>query len=221
MYILILIMVSSGFIGGIVNYYLSDEKMFWKSIIMGIVASFLVPLFLNMISSDLVETILKQTHDATYISKIFIFTGFCLIASIFSRTFMQNISNKLLQQLKEEQSKLREDIEPIRIRDTEPTTTSTSSTTTTTTPPQPPLDDVMGFVMKSLIKGNYTYRTEVGLAKELKMEKSEVSLTLDRLCKLGFVEKRLNKKSDKEKPAYWFLTQDGFDYWNENYSVET
>ncbi len=216
MYILILIMVSSGFIGGIVNYYLSDEKKFGKSIIMGIVASFFVPLFLNMISSDLVEIILKQTQDATYISKIFVFTGFCLVASIFSRTFMQNISNKLLQQLKEEQSRLREEIEPIKIRETEPTTTST-----TTTPPQQPIDDVMEFVMTSLIKGKYTYRTEVGLAKELNLEKSEVSSTLNRLCQLGFVEKTLRIKSDKDKPIYWFLTQDGFDYWSENYSTET
>ena len=67
---LIFVMVTAGALGGVVNYFLTpkadtkadpradpEERSIAKSIVVGIAAAFLVPLFLNMISSNLTEEI--------------------------------------------------------------------------------------------------------------------------------------------------------------------
>ncbi len=105
----------SGFIGGIVNYFMiadSSKKLlmqkkegqhapkmsfvFWRCVIVGLGASILVPLFLQMISSNLVQDVLNCRVD-----KIFVFVGFCVVASIFSRRFIVSIGEKLLKELEE------------------------------------------------------------------------------------------------------------------------
>ena len=53
--VIFLIITLSGLLGGWASYYLnkSEEKSIKESLIFGVVASFIVPLFLNMISSNL------------------------------------------------------------------------------------------------------------------------------------------------------------------------
>lgn len=55
------VMLIAGVFGGIVNYFLTrksdpEDNTPTKCIVMGLGASLLVPLFLNMISSDLLST---------------------------------------------------------------------------------------------------------------------------------------------------------------------
>jgi len=52
-----------------------DKSSLLRSLVIGIGASFLVPLFLNMISSDLMR---QMDQDA---GKLLVFVGFCLIAA--------------------------------------------------------------------------------------------------------------------------------------------
>jgi hypothetical protein len=98
---IILIIFLSGTFGGIVSYFLHDDGNFekyklLKDIIIGIGASILVPLFLNMISSNLITTV-------TLYSNLFVFAGICLLFSISAKSIIENMTNQLLKQLENKQ----------------------------------------------------------------------------------------------------------------------
>lgn len=93
------IMVTAGILGGVANYFLAERhaEFTWRDLfkyaVLGVVAALMVPLFLNMISSNLLD--LARTRPIN----LFVFAGFCLIAVIFSRRFLENLSAKLIQQV--------------------------------------------------------------------------------------------------------------------------
>jgi hypothetical protein len=68
----------------------------WRSLLLGIGAAFLVPLFLNMISSTLVDNIHNPEKGYDY-PKVLVFLGFCLVASISSTAFIKTISDRVLK----------------------------------------------------------------------------------------------------------------------------
>jgi tetratricopeptide (TPR) repeat protein len=93
--LIVTIMIVAGIFGGLVSHAMSDSKQtggLRRSIVIGVGASLLVPVFLDMISSDLVVSS-TQNPD-----RLLVFAGFCLIASIFSRKFITTISNKLIEE---------------------------------------------------------------------------------------------------------------------------
>lgn len=100
MLLLLGIMLFSGILGGTANYFMSDKnsslssKGFLKYAVLGIVAALTVPLFLNMISSDLLAAAKSRPID------LFTFAGFCLLFVLFSRRFVESAAAKLLQQLR-------------------------------------------------------------------------------------------------------------------------
>ncbi|ARS38551.1 hypothetical protein CA265_02180 [Sphingobacteriaceae bacterium GW460-11-11-14-LB5] len=94
-------MICSGGFGGYLNYLHNfdtldkdsgDKIGRFKYILLGIGAAFLVPAFLKMISSNL--SISDDNND------YLIFAGFCLIAAIFSRRFINTIGEKILEAAK-------------------------------------------------------------------------------------------------------------------------
>lgn len=96
---LIIILVSvSGLAGGIGNFFRFESNSefqvfnFGKSVFQGLIAAFTVPLFLNMVSSDLMQ--FKDT-PVDY----FVFIGFCLVASFFSNRFMTSVGDRIVQDL--------------------------------------------------------------------------------------------------------------------------
>src|SRR5690554_1963150 len=101
LWVLIFIMAACGAFGGFLNYLndfdtVQNEKknnrVRFKYILLGIGAALLIPLFLNMISSD----IIRSTDNADYL----IFAGFCLVAAIFSRRFISTIADRILETAK-------------------------------------------------------------------------------------------------------------------------
>ena len=93
MLVVLLIMVAAGILGGIANYYLSERQNdsgrgdWGKFLILGVIAALTVPLFLNMISSNLLEAARTRTVD------FFVFAGFCLIYVVVSRRFFEIVVN--------------------------------------------------------------------------------------------------------------------------------
>ena len=94
-------MITIGAFGGYLNYlhnFDTTEKdqnnsiVRYKYILLGIGASFLIPVFLKTISSNLLSS--KDNND------YLIFAGFCLIAAIFSRRFITTIGDKILEAAK-------------------------------------------------------------------------------------------------------------------------
>ena len=97
------IMITAGVVGGTINYFLNgksddEKKILLKSIFSGIGASFLVPLFLKTISSNILFDIFKDTSSKT---DYFVYASFCLLSAISSRAFIQTISDKILKEAKE------------------------------------------------------------------------------------------------------------------------
>ena len=100
--IIIGIIIFSGAFGGLLNYLhnfdmlekdVKDNKAKLKYILLGIGAALLVPAFLKMISSSIAD----NKDNNSYL----VFAGFCLIAAIFSRRFINTVGEKILDAAKQ------------------------------------------------------------------------------------------------------------------------
>lgn len=96
------IIISAGGFGGLLNYLHNfdtyneapeNNSSITKYVLLGIGAAFLVPAFLKMISSNLLNS--PDNND------LLIFAGFCLVASIFSKRFINTIGEKILEAAKQ------------------------------------------------------------------------------------------------------------------------
>lgn len=98
MLLLLIIMVVTGVLGGLANYFMTERgnafsaRDLAKYSVLGVVAALTVPLFLNMISSDLLAVAKARPID------LFVFAGFCLMFVLFSRRFVENLAARLMQQ---------------------------------------------------------------------------------------------------------------------------
>lgn len=108
---LVVMMISCGVLGGSINFFLDkcnfgkDEKKrnnLFEYMVIGIGASLLVPLFLNMIGSTLIESS-DSDHGSTLV-----IMGFCLVAAMTSRNFIKDISDKALQKAQQAENKANE-----------------------------------------------------------------------------------------------------------------
>ncbi|EJL76118.1 YEATS-associated helix-containing protein [Chryseobacterium populi] len=130
-YIIMAIIVLCGIIGG-VGSSLKEMKenggrFLLRNIMFGILASITVPLFLNLVSSDILKTILDPKKNEIYDLNYFIFAGFCIVAAYSSIQYLNIISSRVVQNLKEdyaalkvESKKMKEEVE--RINDVQKTT---------------------------------------------------------------------------------------------------
>ena len=96
-FILATVMLLAGIFGGLVNYYLYGDKdpdaaSLPRFLVVGVGASFLVPVVLDMVNSELV---LESQGDP---SQLLIFTGFCLVSALLSRFFIDNMSDRILNE---------------------------------------------------------------------------------------------------------------------------
>ncbi|MGO4710335.1 YEATS-associated helix-containing protein [Chryseobacterium sp. 2TAF14] len=130
-YIIIGIIIFCGIIGGIGSSLkeMKDNggRFFIRNIMFGILASITVPLFLNLVSSDILKLILdpkqsNNSHDINY----FVFSGFCVIVSYSSIQYLNLISSRVVQNLKDdyanlkvENNKMKQEVE--RINDVQKT----------------------------------------------------------------------------------------------------
>ncbi len=98
MLLLLVVMVIAGILGGLANYFMRGKdstatgKEMIKYALLGIVAALTVPLFLYMISSDLLSVAKSRPID------LFVFAGFCLVFVLFSRLFLESAAAKLTAQ---------------------------------------------------------------------------------------------------------------------------
>lgn len=103
-YIVPLIIVCAGAFGGTVSIALSAEPSLakWRwSAISGIGAAALVPLFLQTVSSQLLEEIFRGGEAAKTSRDLVVFASFCVLAGISSRKFIETLSEKVLQEVRE------------------------------------------------------------------------------------------------------------------------
>lgn len=206
--IVLLIVVVAGLLGGIANYFLSDRlpelvRRDWaKYPLLGVVAALTVPLFLNMISSNLLETARSRPAD------LFVFTGFCLLYVIASRRLFENVAGKLLtqvDQLKREVKQIKQQQEsPRETRDELPVAAELAVTNR----PEPvkeslSYDDIE--ILRALDEENYVYGNFVGLTERTGLSRDLLGTRLIVLRNLGVIETRINERN----VLHWFVSAKG------------
>lgn len=188
-------MLLTGLVGGLLNYLRTrtddaQSANLWQSVLGGVIAAFLVPLFLNMISSSLLDAIRGTGSDAADPSKLFIFAGFCLLAAVSSRSFIATLSDRLLKETKaarQEIKQIKREVEPIVEKETEKE--PGEGRPLSASEPGGTLGEDARKVLKALASGRFTLRTRTGITQETGIEKDLVDKTLGELVKMGLARK--------------------------------
>jgi hypothetical protein len=216
--VLVSVIVAAGMLGGVLNYFLQrkddpDGRSIGKSLTLGIGASFLVPLFLNMISSNLTEQIRGSAGTTADLPKILVFAGFCLVAAISSTAFIQTLSDRVLKEAQEAKKTAREAekkatdaqslLEPLLQKETERDSANTVSVSVLT------LDPNQMQLLKELAAGEWVLRTRTSLSKRTQLPKDQVDLMMDDLKKQGLVGSKIILGTFGEKKRRWYITNQG------------
>lgn len=190
---IILIIVGTGIFGGLINYFRNEyDKQFvfidtFKSILLGLAASALVPLFLNTISSDLLLS------DVNVETNYFLFLGFCLIASMFSGEFIDSIGKKVLNEINKVKKELEDSNTESDSEDIEEAYNTSD------------LSENQKKVLEAFLKSRFTYRSITGISKESSLDKTVVKQTLIELQNRGLIEVVQRKKGSR-----WKVTSEGY-----------
>ncbi len=215
---LLAILFLCGVIGGVVGYL--DEMtagqnkgwpLFWRYLLLGVAASFIVPLFLNTISSTLVTDALTSKFPEASV-KLLVIAGFCLVASISSRRFIDRISEKLLQEVSEARQIAENADEKIDLL-VEPDERSSwprvsSSVTTDYRYPQSPqqeLDSHERKVLRAMDNSTFSTRAFSGIVNDTNLNEEDLQSSLEKLVSKGLLEKKATKKGYER----WSLTGEG------------
>lgn len=201
------IMILAGVLGGLANYFLSDRQQelrpreWLKYPLLGIVAALTVPLFLNMLSSTLLEG--ARTKPVEF----YTFAGFCLIYVVASRRLFENVAQKLMGQM----DQVKRDMSQLKQRREEAMAMSAKEEKPETLPepkaeaPRESLsyndiEILRALSEEAMVYGNLaTLCDKTGLARDL------VSQRLTVMKSMGVIETRINEKN----VLHWFVSARG------------
>jgi len=209
-FILATVMLLAGIFGGLVNYYLygdkdPDAESLPRFLVVGVGASFLVPVVLDMVNSELV---LESQGDP---SRLLIFTGFCLISALLSRFFIDNLSDRILNEAQVAKQRSEEVQQNLRIIQSEllPLIDTETEQDTSGEDPQvvqvnDELDVTSTHVLKILSSGRFIFRSLAGVCREANEEESTILKTLHVL-----VTRSLAGKVSGKNGVRWHITEKG------------
>ncbi|QRM18489.1 hypothetical protein GBK02_03310 [Dechloromonas sp. TW-R-39-2] len=196
MLLILAIMILAGALGGLANAFMVDRHVepnrreWLKYSILGIVAALTVPLFLNMISSTLLEGARTKPVD------FFAFAGFCLIYVVASRRVVDNVAQRLsgqLEQVKREVGQLKQQkqaepaVMPVR---EEPAPL-----------PEVKLEprEVLSYndveILRALAEESFVYGNLAAICERTGLARDFVSQRLTVMKTMGVIETRINDKN--------------------------
>ena len=212
MLIVLLIMIAAGILGGIANYFLGDRQNdcrrgdWGKFLILGVIAALTVPLFLNMISSNLLEAARTRPVD------FFVFAGFCLIYVVASRRFFENVANKLMNQMdqvRREMGQMKQQQQDIPPAAPAPREEPIPVTETPAIAKPEVIKESLSYndieILRALAEDSYVYGNLVGLTDKTGLARDLVSTRLTVLKNLGIIETRINDKN----VLHWYVSPRG------------
>lgn len=205
MLLILAIMVVAGILGGVANYFLADRhgepaRRDWvKYPVFGVVAALTVPLFLNMISSTLLEGARTKPVD------FYVFAGFCLIYVVASRRLFENMVQRLMGQIDqvrrdvghlkqqkrdEPAATIKAEIEPIKLAEHDP-------------------KDVLSYndveILRALAEESFVYGNLVAICESTGLARDFVSQRLTVMKAMGVIETRINDKN----VLHWIVSARG------------
>jgi hypothetical protein len=209
------IMIATGLLGGLANFFLNerDSNSPWGSagrhMVLGVVAALTVPLFLNMMSSHLLEaTRLKS-------SELFVFAGFCLLYVVVTRRFFENIAAHLMRQMEQ----VRREVKHLQYsaeRAPLPAAATASRAAEPEAAPEPAPASIVELprnavsfgdieLMRAVAEGNAIYGANTGLAAKTTLPKDQIAARLAALKAMGLIESKI----DERNVVRWHLTHKG------------
>jgi hypothetical protein len=211
MLIILLIMIAAGVLGGVANYFLRDRQQesspqdWAKYSILGVIAALTVPLFLNMISSNLLEAARTRPVD------FFVFAGFCLIYVVASRRVFENAANKLLgqvDQMKREMVQIKQQRQEVALSALREESAVAADTPLPAVKPEV-IKESLSYndieILRALSEDSYVYGNLAGLTDKTGLARDLVSSRLTVLKSLGLIETRINDKN----VLHWFVSPKG------------
>jgi len=190
------IMLSAGILGGAANYFLADRpgdpgRHDWlKYPVLGVVAALTVPLFLNMISSTLLEGARTKPVD------FFTFAGFCLIYVIASRRLLENVAQRLIGQI----DQVKRDVGHLKQqKQSEQMVLTSREETAPVVDQKPEPREVLSYndveILRALSEENYVYGNLAALCDRTGLGRDFISQRLTVMKTLGVIETRINDKN--------------------------
>ena len=201
--ILIIIIVGMGFLGGLARHLITTKNDFnkterlnnaIKSVLLGICASITVPLFLHLLASEIIVW-----EEDFAIQNYFLFAGFCVVAAIFSKKYLDKLYDKVIS-LSEEEENIRTELYnnaiqgndeiPVTVMNKEIIKIGSSITN---------IDKVLECFKKS----KYIYMTVDGIVEnsDNELDKGNVERLFIELSKTGYAKRRKNNHGE----AVWRL----------------
>jgi hypothetical protein len=206
--ILAIITISTGLFGGLVKFFNSIDtskpivfKELLKYLLTGIGAAILIPLFLNMISSDLISADKIEIHD------FFVYTGFCFIAAYLSDRFLSTIGEKILNEVKRVKNKQESTSQTVSFlvdNETAPTDASVNENPTNAEKAFQNLSNkieqkdigLITEILKAFEKnGKYTFRSVKGISKEFNYPENTVAILIKAYEENGLIQ-RIKRRPD-------------------------
>ncbi|MFZ0483397.1 MAG: YEATS-associated helix-containing protein [Desulfobacterales bacterium] len=195
------VMVISGTLAGLTNYFFSENhkppvlRAILGRCLLGIVAALTVPLFLNIISSNLLSTAQKNPMN------LLVFNGICLIFAFVLFRFKEIVFVKPSQKT-EKDKKDNTIIIPIK---TEYGFETSQREFLKDNRRRPGMSESELKILGSIADKKHTHTSLVDLLKDPELINEKVNETLSSLMAKGFVEQRLSK----ENRLFLYLTPKG------------
>ena len=209
--VLITVMLLTGVFGGLVNYYMqvqqdADSTSMARYLVVGVSASFLVPVVLHVVSSEL---ILESQGDP---SGLLIFTGYCLIAAISTRFFIVSMSDRILNESHVAKERSEQLLQELRVMQYEmlPLVEVETEHSADVDEGQLPLvadeelDVTTKNVLQNLGSGRFIFRSLAGLCAETNSDETTMLKTLKIL-----VSKDLAGRTNGSRGMRWHITEKG------------
>jgi hypothetical protein len=209
--ILVAIMTGIGLFGGLVNYFLKErnnksdaperDKLI-ACLFSGVAASLLIPLFFNIIKSNLINEVLSKNYSS-YLT----LGGFCLVASISSRVFIKSMTSKIIDTLNKVEKDVQDakqtaaELESLIIAPEEEEASGKTGEVELESDLHVNLNENDNKVIDSLKKSEYLYNSLHVIKKGTNLNDDEIKKSLDKLEKAKYIR----KKNIKDKNQ-WILT---------------
>lgn len=197
MLLILAIMILAGVLGGTANYFLAEkpveqERRAWlRYMVFGVVAALTVPLFLNMISSTLLEAARNKPVD------FYVFAGFCLIYVVASRRLFENLAQRLLGQIEQ----VRDEVGHLKQKREAASPPKVESETNPS--------EVLSYndveILRALAQEKFVYGNLAAICERTGLPREHVSQRLTVMKSLGVIETRINDKN----VLHWFVSTRG------------
>lgn len=209
---IILIILLTGFLGGLVNYFSSNNvkgntwKDFIYYILLGVIGASLVPLFLQLTYSKLLD----NCENTTFL----VLVGYMLIASIFSKRLIDNLGRKIfdIEDVKKEIEKAqtepvaKEDLPKKEIQEIgekiQEELSDPNQTLTSDEKDQAIIET--NKILANMQGSRYKFRTLSGIAKSTQLDENKVFVIIKTLKSKNIIE-----EITKNGNTYYKLTERG------------